>query len=345
MTLAEIAQLACDKVRKNSPEALALAARFTRARYQQLFNDHLWRDSLSVYAFVLDPEGDSESPTGLNAVLTDLAIAGIYLLPPSVQRVLAVRSAAIDAVPWTSGSRTTAAPNLAWQGHDLSRYWLSSYDAFAAAGTAAEFVARGAVVSLSLSNDTVTLSSNAGDDAGQTVQVEWTDSLRNERTTSTLTLTTANTPITLGNAREILSVSHAALAGTLTLAIGSDTIATVPPGATAGALRIPLELFPKPTTTSAFRVLAKRTPLPLTGDNDQPDVRGLDRPLLEYVTGDLREWMGQVATAQVSVRAGNAALAQLLATELIARPDNPCIVPENGFWDVSVTGHQWRGWT
>jgi len=344
MTALEIAQLACDKVRHSDAEALALALRFTRARYQQLFNDHLWKDSLSTYAFVLDPEGDANSPLGSNAAAVALAQEGIYLLPSSVQRVLGVRTAAVGAVPWTAGSRSTLPPNVTWQGHDLSRYWLLGYDAFAAGGTATEFTTHGALVSLSASNEAVTLTAGSDSDAGAVVQVEWTDAVRNERTTSALNLAATSSSVTLGAAREILSVSHAALVGTLTLKIGSDTIATVPAGQTAAALRIPLEVFPKPTLVTTFRVLAKRTPLPLTGQNDQPDIRGVDRPLLDYVTADMREWVGQVQTAQASRAAGDAALMQCLQTEALARPDNPRLVPADGYGDTSWEDTRLGGW-
>ena len=332
MTLLEIATLAAEKVRHSEAEDLALCKKFVRVRYRELFSAHLWRDSLASYAFILDPTGAAGSPTGSNAALTALAGQGIYLLPSSVDRVLAVRTATLDSVP-TATELTGDNPPLGkvLSGRDMARFWSVDYDRFQDTGEAWEHLALPAVAGLSLSNDTVTVAAGSDADAGATVTVEWVSSLTNERYTTAVTLLTAGSTVAIGNARDILSVSHEALVGDLTVAVAGATLFTVPAGQTAAPLRVPVQMLPKPEEMMGFRALVKRQPLPLAADNDRPDIRGIAPVLLDYAVADMREWAGQVATAQASKQAGDARLASLMATEVVNADGNPRIVPEQGF--------------
>jgi hypothetical protein len=81
MTLAEMADLVCDKVGKTDPDTQAFVKKCLRRRYQLIWDMHLWKDTLTL-------------ATVQNAVYSTApasAFHGQLLLPKRIERVLAIR--------------------------------------------------------------------------------------------------------------------------------------------------------------------------------------------------------------------------------------------------------------
>lgn len=115
MTLSEMADFICDKVNLTEPEDKASCKGFLRRRFEAIWNDQLWKDSLVDFTQTL-------ASTGYTAASTWLPTRQVLLLPEIFDRVVAVRT----------GDR-----RLSVQSQEF--YYRSDYDAFAQSGSVVEF--------------------------------------------------------------------------------------------------------------------------------------------------------------------------------------------------------------
>lgn len=330
MTLLEIATLAGETVQMTDADALELAKGFAAFKYAKTFRENLWRDSVSIFPFLLDPTGDSTTPTGGNAALTALAAQGFYLLPDVVERVLAVRTAALDVIDW-SGSAGQNPAARQWEGVDPARLFRDDLDAFAESGEPVRFMACGAVATMLPGTGTATVWAAAAADAGVTIRLAALNAVTNARETAAAALTTTAAAIGPTKCREIYAIAKPATNGVVYIGDADGVaVATLNADDTGAPLRVPLRLLPYPTGVTAFRAMVKRRPLTLT-DNDTPDLRGIDDVLLEYTTGKLREMAGQVQTAQLNFQRADAALAAMLGTEILQTADSARLIPGEGY--------------
>lgn len=116
MNVLELANFICGKVNESELEDVAQCKGFLRQRFDMLWRDQLWKDSLVEYAQTL-------SPTGYTPASNWLPTRGILLLPPIIDRVLAVR---------------TNQRKLNVQRAEF--YYRIDYDAFAKTGQASDFL-------------------------------------------------------------------------------------------------------------------------------------------------------------------------------------------------------------
>ena len=331
MTLLEIANLACTTVQMGDAGALEIAKAFARFKYEKTFRENLWRDSVSLFPFLLDPTGDPTTPTGGNAALTALAVQGVYMLPPSIERVLAMRTAALDVIDWSVKDASITPAARHWEGVHPTRLFQTDLDAFTQTGEPTTFVSGPALVALLPATGAATLWALNSADAGVVARLTAIDAITNTRETVAITLTTSPQAGGPDTAREILTFSKPETQGAVCLGNEDGVeILRLAADETSAPPCVPVRMMPVPSTVTAFRALVKRRPLELT-DNDTPDIRGMDDVLMEYVTGKLRELCGQVQTAQVNYQRSDAALAALLGTELLQMAENPRLVPEDGF--------------
>lgn len=323
MTLAELANAVCTKVRHLEAEDVTNAKAFIRRWYQELFRLHLWKDSVAAYAATIDPDST-------NAATAALAAEGILLLPGNVERVLAVR---------TMGA---ASSEIALRGRDLGTFWQLNPDAFSATGEPCEFVAMGALTGWNLTGATVVVTSSSVADVGKTVRVEYLDS-EGERQSGSLTLA-ADTPgagytgASVGEAVEIFSLGSEGLTGTLTCSASVDgtlhTLATLVAGATAAPLRIPMYALPRATAAASYRLLVKRTPLAMIHDYEQVDVRGLESVVMDYACMDMAVAYPNKLYDPAMFRAqADAGRQALLAGEVLQSHANPRLMPCGGYGD------------
>src|ERR1043165_3195261 len=116
MTLGDLADFVCGKVNQTEAEDLAKCKEFFQRRFGLLWNTALWKDSLVSYTQTL-------SPTGYTPASSWLPNKSILLVPPLIQRVIAVRS-------------DTRRLNV----QRAEFYYRVDLDVFARTGTPSEFV-------------------------------------------------------------------------------------------------------------------------------------------------------------------------------------------------------------
>jgi hypothetical protein len=88
MTKLEMANFICGKVNQTDPEDIEACKGFLSRRHEMLWQDQLWKDSLVEYRQTLDPVAANYTPAS-----NYLPTKGVLLLPPGIERVLAVRDA------------------------------------------------------------------------------------------------------------------------------------------------------------------------------------------------------------------------------------------------------------
>lgn len=116
MTLSEMAVFICGKVNQTEAEDISACKGFLRARRDMVWADRLWKDSVVELTQTL-------SPDGYDATKTWLPSKGVLLLPPIIERVLAVRTS----------ERTLNAQSREY-------FYRIDYDAFAQSGCALDYV-------------------------------------------------------------------------------------------------------------------------------------------------------------------------------------------------------------
>jgi hypothetical protein len=86
MTLSELADFICTKVNQTEANDLAACKTYLRQRRDMIWQGQLWKDALVEYSVDIDP-------TAAYAVTSPyLPTKGVLLLPPEIERVLAVRT-------------------------------------------------------------------------------------------------------------------------------------------------------------------------------------------------------------------------------------------------------------
>lgn len=116
MTLAQLANFICGKVNQTEAEDIAACKGFIRQRHEMIYQDQLWRDSVGEYVQTLSPDDYAITSNWLPA-------KGILLLPPDIERVLAVRT-------------DTRALNV----RSREYFYRRDFDSFAQNGQAGDFV-------------------------------------------------------------------------------------------------------------------------------------------------------------------------------------------------------------
>ncbi len=116
MTLLEIANFICGKVNQTETEDVAACKGFVQRRHEMIYQDQLWRDAVGEYVQTI-------SPADYTVTSNWLPNKGILILPPDIDRVLAVRT-----------------DRQALRVRSREFYYRRDFDSFARVGQAGEFV-------------------------------------------------------------------------------------------------------------------------------------------------------------------------------------------------------------
>lgn len=110
----------------------------------------------------------------------------------------------------------------------------------------------------------------------------------------------------------------------------------VPLGKTSGGLA-QIRLMRTPTEAKTLLVLGKRKLLAL-GTNDTPPIPGEDMALIEFVMGDLYEWLRQLSKAQYFFAKGGAMLGKMKEIETAQTAEIRRIIPMEQQLDGEPSG-------
>lgn len=316
MTLLEMAQFVADKVRRNDAASQARCKLYLRRRYEMIWNEGLWRSSVYRHDFTIQPASVAELPFAnqwCNA-------AGIQNLPPSVDRVLALRRQ--DA-----GVRVEMAESL----------YRCGVDEFEQEGVPMKFLVL-APAAVGLERFTpaqiespgvgVALEADAAD-ATKEIRIKCIDTDGAEQE-ETVTISGTDPNVMTNRPLVILSATKAEWEADVRFVFGdnADLLFTLGAGATA-ARRFPrIQLLPKPTADTAFKVLVKKKPTVLSDDRDEPELTGLENCLMSFAQADMLQHSRHYAKAAEVQKEALGLLEQFKRMELIQMASRQQVVPD-----------------
>lgn len=290
MTLAEMADFVCGKVRQTDATSITRAKEYLARRYGMIYNGELWKDSLWAYDFDFDTTDLNTTPAGI--LYNSLPFGNVYamrrgawLFPAAVDKVIALRTAD-GPLPVTSEQ-------------DFYRITL---DAFAETGAAANFYQMPKIVAYADSasqdnDDSTALAATDTADASLNVTLEYLDH-QGERQTATVAMNTTKQAV--GPVRVLLKVSKQESAGAAYLQNIDTDVPWFQIGADESApLRCRIRLVPQPQETTSFKAMVKLKPQPLTDDSEEPAISGVEDCLMAFAQGDMLQRARQYGKAQV----------------------------------------------
>jgi len=304
MTLSEMANYVCGKCRQTDDNSVARAKEFLTKRYELVYNDSLWRDSLYLFPFTFVPE---------YSVLSDRPESwdSIWMMPNIVDKVVALRTASQEITP--SGQELLMRGGL---------------DAFEQLGDPVQFATLSPCVAILPEGYTHHDVEIFGGDAGQTWTMHVIDANGN-RTKYSDTFPAGNTAI-LTDCRIVERVTKQASATAVEIATNSTdtTLATCPAADSAFPVRLPIRLIPGPTADVDLMALVKKKSIALEEDGDTPELRNIDNCLLAFAQGDMWERARQLGKANAKFTEATALLGQLKSMHVWQEHTQIRLVPE-----------------
>jgi hypothetical protein len=314
MNLSEIADVICTQVRLTDETAVAACKKFLRRRHQYIWNEALWRDSLAQINITYAPDDN------------DLHALGIYLLPSSVDRVLACR---------TADKQLTAA--------NEEEFYQTNLDAYDQTGDEVGYylmskvvwqfaTAPAAVTFWWVGTDQATGQENTGN-----MQIKYLDSA-NVRQNISGDYGDAETVMTNPLVVESISCpANLAYDYNYSADDAASYFATIPAGETMAARRWRLRLLNIPVENKTVKVLVKKTAPDFTNDYDEPFISNAENCLIALAAGDMMKFLRSHASANEYYAEGRAMLDQLKKIEVAQQAFRAKIIP-NEVWDSWDTG-------
>lgn len=270
LDLDTMARHVCRKVRQTDDLAIAACKEFLSDRYLMICEESLWRDLIYQFNGNLAVTGtaDDLNHTSFNAL-------GYYLLPSYVDRVLAIRTPNNSMVPESSELFFSVDPDVFETTGEPVKYDIVSPRIWMFE-TATEFGST---------------SSDLSTDPGVEVTADIIGPKGRRRIN--INVNDPNPALDGGDAAIVIErVQKAQSSGTVTVfhvSGGLTTIAELSPTQTSLSGYQTIRVLPKPRADTTLRILVKKKPLPLTEDNDVPELRGVAMPLMTFAQGDMLE--------------------------------------------------------
>jgi hypothetical protein len=331
MTLSDMAEYVCGKVRRTDAASVTRCKGFLKARHEMAYNDQLWKASLYLHTFQMPKTTTLDYEPNQTSVNEE----GMYFMPELVDRVLAVR-------------RADTQLNVT----DELTLFRGSVDRFSEQGDGLEFaVLSPAVFWVPAPNlEEQTLRFVTGDTTTD-ITVRWIDSQDQEHTTTGK----ANEHLFIiteeAGPRLIESITHAAMGENLNLewdesaAATWGSVARSIAGSTGFVPRQRIRVYPKPGNSAAavnFTALVKRKVRSLTLDGDVSQLPGLDNCLMAFAQADMLQHDRQYGKAQVVQQEALALFEQFKRLEVAQQADNMRFIPDvgevPGEWDSTAGG-------
>lgn len=290
MTLAEMASFVCGKVRQSDTRALAKCKGFLRQRYELIYNEALWRDSLYPFAFTFTP----------NASGVPASWESTFLMPSVVDKVVAVR---------TAGQEVTAV------GQEI--LMRGNIDQFTQSGEPVEFATGAPCVALLPAAYGTHDLEMFGGDTGQAWSVYYINSSGNRiKVTGVFSAETSAIADGVSAGQLVYVVERVTKQGSttqasLTTEFTDVSLSVCPAADSSFPQRIPVRFIPGPSAATAMKALVKKKVVPLSDDGDTPELRNVDNALIAFAQGDMWEYARQIGKANGKYQEAGAVMTQL----------------------------------
>ena len=328
MNLGDLATLICKKVRQRDTQALVDCKEFLTRRYELIYNESLWRDSLWTLEFTFTPE-EQEKPESYD---------GIKFMPSVVDRLIALR--------------TTDQPlNVVADEH----LYRSALDEFTRTGLPVRYTTGAPVVAIlpeayPVGNHDISVVAGGAADTSDWNAV-YIDADGN-RKKSTGNLSQSHSYIATEDLRVLERLTKEVTEDDvrITTFAGDIDLLTWDADAEAFPARLPVRLLPSPTAATTFKALVKKKVIHLENDEDEPELRGVDNVLIPLVQGDMLERARQYGKAGLKFTEGLALLESFKTLHVHQETQQEQFVPEVGqisgisHGDFSTKGY-WGSWS
>ncbi len=335
MTLAEMADFVCGKVRQGDDAAVAACKSYLAARYKMIYADQLWKASLYTLTFTLPVSAPGDYEPNIESA----GEAGMYFMPDVVDRVLGIRRAE---------SEMSVVDEM-----ELFRGSFDDYTDEDATGAVRFSILSPAVFWNPAPNITgQQLRLTAFDPADNTLEVvsKWTSDTDDARRTAAVATQHSFGGSEDRSFRLVESITHPPFAGDLMLeydeaANGSWLIVGRSlAGSTGFVPRQRVRLYPKPGAGAAavsYTALVKRKCLELDSDNAVPQLAGIENCLMAFAQADMLQRARQYGKAQLPAAEAVALLEQFKRVEVAQQADRMRITPQ--VTEVSGEMYDWGG--
>lgn len=302
MNLSDMVDFVCTKVNQTEDEDKAICRDFLERRYEMIWNDQTWKDSLIEYT-------QTVTSTGYNVqTSTWLPTAQVLLLPKAFALPLAAR---LD-----SGKMDVVSPEV---------FYRVDFDAFNGKGRTTQFRLLSPCVWQWDSTRSIQISSTAAS-INAIVDVLSSDLVTVTRTSYALQGLSATFSTT-----RIDSVTKD-LTGNLRIAEATTgTVVSVASGDSEAPKRQRIQFFGTMPENAVIRVLGKSAVPTFTEDNDKPAISGVENCLLAFAQADMLQRERQYQKADLIAQEGNALLEQLKRTQVVQQAHNKQIIPDDGY--------------
>lgn len=327
MTLDEMAQMVCGKVRQSDAAALVKCKTYLRQRYKMIAQSELWKDLIFALPFTFDMTAETSGELfGPNWFSRD---AGVWHLPSSVDLVLGLRSSDVGL-------------DVA----DNYQFFKTTLDEFEETGDPVKFYVEQRVVAdlrgkmAEIEVDGVTLANGAPDN--QAYKVRYID-LDGEQQDFVGNFVAAGGESATFFPQMILSATRMEGQQSAYFATGGSEIALAAGPRTAWKTYPTVRLVPRPTGDVALRALVKRKCIELESDSDAPEINGVDNALMAFAQVDMYERARQLGKAQVKGQEALALLQQLKTVAVAQESHRMQIVPYVGQVAGEVSDMEGKG--
>lgn len=342
MTLGNMAAFVCAKMRKPDSTSLAICKQFIAQRYELIYNNQLWKDSLYQYEGTIDPVVNLASPpsvspdiyTGANPYGQTMAGSGIVFLPTGIDKVVAVRTNDSDVAPI-----------------DRQDLFRADLDDFSSTGSPVEFFDLPPCFAYDYRADLgIFAGAESALDLGTKLRVVWINH-RNEKVTDWLTVSGAFPPGEaalpdnqqnvdsngVAGARQIIDIAYPVTNGVIWVMLKPSAAADVTvsyfiwglyPSQRRADRRIPLRFVRIPTVATPYKALVKLAPSPLVDDLDSPSLLTVDNVLIAFAQSDMLERERQYGKAGLLKQEAIGLLEQFTRSERAQRAGIQKLSPE-----------------
>lgn len=304
-----MATFVCNKVNQSETEDIAAGKLFLQRRYEMIWNDQLWKDSLVEYTQTLSADGYVESSTWLPT-------KQVLLLPPEFDKVGAVR---------------TDTRKLDIQSSEI--FYRIDADSFAANGTNRDYRHLPKAVWEYDTGSETTFGTHlaASGDAGSAYNAEYVSDDGITVLPVPGTLQAADSPIT-GPASKLNFFNTIAVDSLIYIYSGNGSqLAYTTDGQAPRRCRI--QLVGAVSYPCTIRVMGKARASAFSGDTDEPIISGLENCLLAFAQADMLERERQYGKAAAIFQEGQLLLDQLKKQEVVQQAHYQRIIPESGYGD------------
>lgn len=322
MTLAELARIVTSKVGHTDEESVAVCKDFLRQRYEMVWNEALWKESVGVF---FETEFATLPPT-------NTASAPIFdevLLNPAIDRPLALR--------YVSDSKSRVL-----EASDLSATLFSDPGRFERIGDPVSFTITGSQASDHYRNGITLLEvfSDSVSDVGQEIRIAEDNGITGFRKRETLVLNGTSSVLTTNTYANPTMISKGATAGRVTVQVPSSSRVTDIDIARPKLVElephererqhVKVKIQGQPREQFALITVGKRRFPGLREDLDSPTLSGVDNALIAYAQADMLERERQYGKAAMKVQEGGAMLDQLKRLETHQQATISRVVPATG---------------